>query len=448
MEPMSAEHDSLGAMVDVPPERVPVAREAVVGSGPVDKSTKPFSLGNRPALTGIRAIGVSLVLIFHSNFQTLPGSWVALGVFFVLSGFLITSMLAAEHQRTGGISLGKFYSRRGVRLLPPLLIAVALLGIYAAIVPVFNAGNRIWGDSAAALFYVSDYRSAFGHEPFLGFMAQCWSLAVEEQFYLIWAALFLVALKYGNRKFAYILVCVGIVFSVVNRMHIVLSASHWNSYVAGRAYYAFDTRADALFLGCLLGLIATGGHLEGWQPWAKRTLTALALASTSIMIYIIWTVGLASRALPLWWLPVSEVASAVIIMYLVVRPEGWGARAMGISALVLIGNMSYTIYIIHWPIYVAVSPYTERWSYPVTETVRLAIILPLAAASWYLMERPLTRWRRKALDPGVAAVAVAGPSPHSPPAGGSGRERGEPRMPGPTSPVAPTAAHRSPPAVD
>ncbi len=369
----------------------------------------PFSLGNRPALTGIRAIGVSLVLIFHSNFQTLPGSWVALGVFFVLSGFLITSMLASEHQKTGRISLGKFYSRRAVRLLPPLILAIVLLAVYAAIVPVFNAENRIWGDSAAALFYFSDYRSAFGHEPFLGFMAQCWSLAVEEQFYLIWAALFLAVLKFGSRRWAYVVVIAGIVFSVVNRVRIVLWAAHWNSYVAGRAYYAFDTRADALFLGCLLGLIATGGHLDGWKPWAKWTLTGLALASTAVMCWIIWSVGLAARSLPLWWLPVSEVASAIIIVYFVVRPEGWGTKAIGISVLVLIGNMSYTIYIIHWPIYVAISPYTVRWSYAVSETVRLAIIIPLAAASWYLMERPLTRWRRKALDPTVTAgSAVVG----------------------------------------
>jgi peptidoglycan/LPS O-acetylase OafA/YrhL len=420
MVPMSDEGDLPGTAVAEP--RAPVVGPAgtavadvadpsrATGTGTAPVPDKPFSLGNRPALTGIRAVGVTLVLIFHSNFKTLPGSWVALGVFFVLSGFLITTMLATEHQKTGSISLGKFYSRRGVRLLPPLLLAVALLGIYAAIVPVANAGNRIWGDSAAAVFYVSDYRSAFGHEPFLGFMAQCWSLAVEEQYYLIWAAAFVVALKYGSRRVAYLLVGVGIVGCVANRVHIVLAASHWNSYVAGRVYYAFDTRADALFLGCLLGLLATGGHLDRWPRWAQRGLSTAALASTAIMIYIIMTVGLASRALPLWWLPISEVASALIIVYFVVRPEGWGTRAMGLGFLVLLGNMSYTIYIIHWPIYVAISPFTVKWSYAVTETVRLAIILPLAAASWFLMERPLTRWRRKALDPAQARPAVGDPT--------------------------------------
>jgi peptidoglycan/LPS O-acetylase OafA/YrhL len=362
-------------------------------------SRAPFRLGNRPALTGIRAIGVSLVLIFHSNFQTLPGSWVALGVFFVLSGFLITSMLATEHQKTGRISLSKFYYRRAARLLPPLVMTVALLALYALIIPVWNAPKRIWGDSAGALFYFADYRSAFGHEPFGGFMAQCWSLAVEEQFYLIWAALFLVVLKFGNRRLAYAMAITGIVVCFANRMRIVLEAAHWNSYVAGRVYYAFDTRADALFLGCLLGLIATGGHLEGWRPWARRLLTLLAIASTGVMVWIILSVSLAPRSLPMLWLPVSELASALIIVYFIVQPQGLGTRLMGISALVFVGNMSYTIYLIHWPIYVAISPYTVRWSYPVMDLARAALIIPIALASWFLVERPLMRWRRTALDP-------------------------------------------------
>jgi peptidoglycan/LPS O-acetylase OafA/YrhL len=362
----------------------------------------PFRLGNRPALTGIRAVGVSLVLIFHSNFRTLPGSWEALGVFFVLSGFLITSMLAIEHQKTGTVSLSKFYSRRAVRLLPPLLLAIVLLALYAAVVPVVNAGNRIWGDSAAALFYVADYRSAFGHEPFLGFMSQCWSLAVEEQFYLIWAVLFFLAMQFGSRRWAYVLAVVGIVVSVANRVRIVESAQHWNPYVAGRVYYAFDTRADALFLGCLLGLIATGGHLESWGPWARRAVTGAALVSTGVMIWVLFSVGLAARSLPLWWLPITEITSAVLIVYFVVQPKGLGTRAMGIPLLVLVGNMSYTIYILHWPVYVATGVFSKTdlpWSYWPSELVRLAIILSLAAASWYLMERPLTRWRRRALDP-------------------------------------------------
>ena len=104
---------------------------------PADQpSSAPFRLGNRPALTGIRALAMATVLVYHANFGTMPGSWVALQIFFVLSGFLITTMLASEARRHGRISLTRFYSRRAVRLLPPLFLAVALVAIYASFVHV------------------------------------------------------------------------------------------------------------------------------------------------------------------------------------------------------------------------------------------------------------------------------------------------------------------------
>jgi peptidoglycan/LPS O-acetylase OafA/YrhL len=371
---------------------------------------RPFRLGNQPALTGIRAPLLAAVVIYHfSNFAGPQGAWVALGAFFTLSGFLITSMLVGERQRTDRISLGNFYSRRAVRLLPPLLLTVALLGIYALFVYVQNAGTRLWEDAASAVFYYQDYSAAYLHEPNLAFLSQCWSLSIEEQFYLIWAALLVGVLKFGSRRAAYAVATFGVLACTVNRMWLVLSAPHWSLALASRTYYSFDTRADALFVGCLLGLIATGGHLSGWKPWANRTLATLALAATAIMVWITFSVNVVARSLPLVWLPVSDVASVVIIAYLVVQPKGWGARALGVSALVLVGNMSYTIYLIHWPIYMAINPLTVGWSDWTIQVVRTVLVAVLAAASWYLMERPLMRWRRRSLEPpGTVDPADAG----------------------------------------
>ena len=351
-----------------------------------------------------------VVVYFHYSSLRWPvGAWAPLGIFFVLSGFLITSMLAGEHQRTGGISLKNFYSRRGLRLLPPLLLTIALLGLYALIVHVDNASNRLWDDAAAAVFNFADYRSAFGHEPSAPFLSQCWSLAVEEQFYLVWVALLVVALKFGNRKVAYALAITGIVVCTTNRMWIVLT-QHWGTAVAGRVYYSFDTRADALFLGCLLGLIATGGHLADWKPWARRTLTVLALASAGVLVWLILYVSVLSRPLYLIWLPVSEVASAIVIVYFVVIPKGWGTRAVGISLFVLLGEMSYTIYLIHWPLYIVISPSTVPWGFWTINAVRIAILIPLCAASWFLMEKPLMQWRRRALSSSGPSTSVVPPS--------------------------------------
>jgi peptidoglycan/LPS O-acetylase OafA/YrhL len=442
-DPVAPAKAATGVLATPTVVAAPRADDAVSSAQP--PPAPQFRLGNRPALTGIRAIGIALVLIFHSDFSTFPGAWSALGVFFVLSGFLITTMLANEQQKTGSISLSQFYSRRAVRLLPPLFIAVALLAVYAGLVHVYSAANNLWGDVTAAVFYFADYRSAFGHEPATGFLAQCWSLAVEEQFYVIWAVLLFVALKYGNRRLAYAIAITGIVASTVNRVWIVLHAQHWNNYVAGRVYYAFDTRADALFLGCLLGLIATGGHLDNWKPQAKRILVGLALLSFGVMIWIICTVDLTARSLPLWWLPVSEVASAVIIAYLVIHPEGIGTRALSIPSLVLLGNMSYAIYLFHWPVFVAISPYTVTWPFWVEEIVRMVIIMALVMTSWYLVEQPLMFWRRKALNP-------TGPDVSLGQAGVPEAAIAEPAMvtPAPVKPAAPTrraADHPPRPAV-
>ena len=140
------------------------------------------------------------MLVFHSNFKTLPGAWVALGIFFVLSGFLITAMLSGEGKRNGKISLKSFYARRAVRLVPPLLLTVILLAIFAQFVYVAEASQRLWGDSLAAMFYYADYRQALGHEAYLGYLAQTWSLSVEEQFYIIWSIAMVTAVATQRRR--------------------------------------------------------------------------------------------------------------------------------------------------------------------------------------------------------------------------------------------------------
>ena len=368
------------------------------GSQPTKASGRSFKLGNRPPLTGIRAVFLALVVVYHSNNRTFPGAWIALGLFFTLSGFLITSMLMGERQRTGGISLRNFYLRRGLRLLPPLFLTIGLIAIYAAFFPVGDAAQRVWGDAAAATFYFADYRSALGHEPFLGFLGQTWSLSVEEQFYLVWSVFLALAMIKGRRSLAYAMAITGLLACTGNRLRIVLTAPHLTLAVIERTYYAFDTRADAIFLGCVLGLLATGGHLSGWGPWAKRLLTAVAAVSVGVLAYIAWYIHDTDPNLSTVWIPVSEVTCAILLTYFVVNPQGWGSRLAGLGFLVLLGDMTYTIYLVHWPVYLAVTGSSTGWSYWPTEALRLAIIAVIAAFSWYVIEKPLNRWRRRALS--------------------------------------------------
>ena len=364
---------------------------AETDTGPVFQ----FRLGNRPPLTGLRFLVLIGVLVYHSNFRSLPGAWSGLQVFFVLSGFLITAMLASEGRRNGRISLGNFYTRRAARLIPPLLLTVGLLGVYAAFVHVADASQRLWGDALAATFYYADYRQTFGHAPFFGYLAQTWSLSVEEQFYIIWSVLMVVAVATQRRRLAYGFAIAGIALSIADRLWIVLREPHFTAVAFTRAYYAFDSRADALFIGCLLGLLAVDGHLHGWKPWSTRLLAVSAGASAALLVWILVSTHLFTESVAAWWLPVSAVAAAVVIAYFVISPQGIGSRFAGIGFFVFMGNLSYTVYLVHFPVYLAISPDGTHWSYWPTEAARLAVTLSIAVASWYCIEKPLARWRRR-----------------------------------------------------
>jgi peptidoglycan/LPS O-acetylase OafA/YrhL len=357
--------------------------------------THQFRLGNRPPLTGIRAPVVLAVLVYHSNFTSLPGAWASVQVFFVLSGFLITSLLAREGSRRGRISLKRFYARRTARLLPPLALTVGLLAIYASFVPVADASQRVWGDSAAALFYYADYRQAFGHAPFFGYLAQTWSLSVEEQFYVAWSVLMVVSVWLRRRGLAYAFALLGLVASTGDRLWVLHSAAHYNGAVFSRAYYAFDTRADALLVGCLLGLLATDGFLDGWGARTKGLLAVAAALSGAFLIWILLYAPLSSENVLIWWLPATSVAFVFILVYLITSPQGWGSKALGIGVLVFIGELSYTLYLVHFPVFLALTPSVTHWSFWPTEVLRLVIVFAISAASWFAIERPLMRWRRR-----------------------------------------------------
>ncbi len=368
-----------------------------------------FRLGNRPPLTGFRAFALTTVLVYHSNFHTWPGSWIAIQMFFVLSGFLITSMLAAEGDRHGRISLKAFYARRAARLLPPLALTVGLILIYAGLVNVAQASTRVWGDSAAALFYFADYRQALGHEPFFGYLAQTWSLSIEEQFYVIWSVLMVTSVALHKRALAYGFAVAGLVLSVADRLWQAYSAPHFDVASFTRIYYAFDTRADALFLGCLLGLLATDGYLNDWGRRWKQLLGVAAVGSVAFLIWILYHAPLFQRVMVVWWIPLTTIASAVIIVHFVINAKGWGARVVGLGLFVFLGDLTYSLYLIHWPVYLALQPNETGWGYWPTELLRLAIIFGLAIGSWFLIEKPLLRWRQRSAARAMGQPTAAQP---------------------------------------
>jgi peptidoglycan/LPS O-acetylase OafA/YrhL len=382
-------------------DKDPISTEGAVTlpaeAGEASAKPAPFRLGNRPPLTGFRAFALSTVLVYHSNFKTWPGSWIAIQMFFVLSGFLITAMLAAEGERNGRISLKGFYARRAARLLPPLLLVIVLIIVYASFVYVPDASQRVWGDISAALFYNADYRQALGHAPYFGFLAQTWSLSVEEQFYVIWSVLMVTAVALRRRRLAYIFAIGGLVLSNADRLWQALSAPHFTDAVFTRIYYAFDSRADALFLGCLLGLLATDGFLNQWKRRSAQLLSVAAVLSVAFLIWILYNAPLFQERMATIWIPATTLASAIIIVYFVICPNGRGSRFVGLGVFVFLGDLTYTLYLVHWPVYLVLQPgpHGTHWGYWPTEILRLVIIFGIAIASWFLIEKPLARWRQR-----------------------------------------------------
>jgi peptidoglycan/LPS O-acetylase OafA/YrhL len=306
-------------------------------------------------------------------------------------------MLAAEGRRNGRVSLTGFYSRRAVRLLPPLMLTIVLVAIYASFVHVADAAHRIWGDSAAAMFYYADYRQAYGHEPFFGFFSHAWSLSIEEQFYIIWSLLMVTAVAFHKRRLAYGFAIGGMTLSLGDSLWQAFSAPHFNDAVFTRIYYAFDSRADALFLGCLLGLLATDGYFSRWPRRATQILAVGAVVSVAFLIWILFNAPLFQQRMVVWWIPLTTVASATIIIHFVISPHGRGSRFVGLGIFVFLGDLTYTLYLVHFPVYLALQPGPTgtHWSYWPTEFLRLAIIFAIAIGSWYLIEKPLARWRQR-----------------------------------------------------
>lgn len=347
------------------------------------------NLGNRPELTSMRLPLAIAVLVAHNTPSWEFGDWTVLSLWFVLSGFLITSILIREWRTSGRLSLVRFYARRALRLLPALYFVVIALYIYAAFVYVSDSVQRINGDVIAAVFYFMDYRQALGYEPFLGYLGQCWTLAVEEQFYLIWAPLLAVALWWKGRKAAVAFAIVGTIACTVDR------ESLWFiTHSARRLYYAFDSRGDALFIGCILGILFSWGYLSSLSPRAKKILAGIAFVAFVQFASVLMFISSTQSAPYIWAMSATEISAAIIIAHLVVNPNGIWSRLLRWKPIVHLGTITYGLYLWHWPIYIILNqtalPYLNIWE---LFALRVFVTLACAEISWYLIERHCLKLR-------------------------------------------------------
>jgi peptidoglycan/LPS O-acetylase OafA/YrhL len=364
-----------------------------------------------PALDGIRAVAVIAVLFFHAGVGWFGGGMLGVDMFFALSGFLITSLLVAEHRRSGTVRLGHFYERRARRLLPALFLMLLLVAAYCAWFAEPDLLTSIRGDALSTLGYFSNWhfvlsdQSYFVHTGAPSPLLHTWSLAIEEQFYLVWPLVSLLVLRRRGPRALALVAALGVVASI---------ALTWSLVAVGesttRLYYGSDTRAQAVMVGAFLGAL---GPVSGWvrgrsgwpdRPTGRWTIAALGLLGAAGCVWAIHTVAGDNALLYHGGFALMAAATGAVIVAVAAQPRSVLARVLSWSPLGYVGRISYGLYLYHWPIFLMLdNGHTGLLGWRLL-VVRLAATLVVSVASYHLVEQPVRQ--RRFLRTWHAAVAV------------------------------------------
>jgi peptidoglycan/LPS O-acetylase OafA/YrhL len=373
-----------------------------------------FDLGHRPALDGLRGLAILAVLGIHTHPSVLRGGYLGVDLFFVLSGFLITALLVQEHQRSGAISLRRFYLRRALRLLPALLAMLAFLWLYVLTMGTKSDLRRLGRDTLTTLLYVHNWRVALTPvKQLTPQLIHAWSLAIEEQFYLAWpAALAFLLARKVRLRWVVGLTLAGVVVPSLLRVAL------WHGPPVARVYFATDTRADALSAGCLVGLLVSlrPGPQGRWGRAALRVGAWLAVAA--LLAQVLW-VHFRDSYLYYFGFPVVNLSAAVLIAALLWSPPPLLKWVLETRPLCWLGRISYGTYLWNYVVtWLVLSRGPSMTAQPWKSTpIIWAATLVLGALSHYVIERPFLRLGRRLArrtDPTAEPAEIARAIPSRP----------------------------------
>lgn len=354
-------------------------------------------MGYLPGLDGLRALAIIGVLLYHADIDWLPGGFLGVDVFFVISGFLITSLILEEYDRSGRIDFRRFYLGRARRLLPAVVVLLVVIGI-AVLFVYQDALSAFRQDALATIFYVNNwwyvlvdqsYFESMGRPPLLKHL---WSLSVEEQFYLIWPVIALLLVRSGGRP-------------LVRRIALLLAAAStvWMAVIAirngypieadpSRAYFGTDSHSMGLLVGAALATVWRPGRLSANIP---RTTQAIVTATGIVALGVVIAFYLFVGEFTPWLYRGGFLALAFFTTVLIAaatHPASVLGPALGVGVLRYLGRRSYGIYLWHWPIFMVTRPGIDvPWSEPVAFAVRIALTLGIAELSYRLVEMPIRR---------------------------------------------------------
>lgn len=364
----------------------------------------------RPDIEGLRAVAVGLVVLGHARVPGFEGGYIGVDVFFVLSGFLITGLLLREQATTGAVSMAGFYARRARRILPAasVVLVVTVLASYQWLG--FLRGGEIAEDGKWAALFAANFRFASEGTQYLNLTAppsplqHYWSLAVEEQFYLVWPIIFLTVVSVAPRispaaKLAAVLAL------------IIVASFAWSVVQTGTnpvwAFFSPLTRAWELALGSLLAvglpqLRRIPLRLGPWLSWA-------GLGGVIVGAFIIDS----GTAFPGYAAALPVIGTAMVVVGGTIAPRGGAERLLGLLPFQVLGKWSYSLYLWHWPVLI-IAEQRAGQSLPLVQNLGLvALGLGLAVITHYAIEnpirfaRPLTRNPWSSLSVGVCLVVAA-----------------------------------------
>lgn len=362
---------------------------------------KRLGIPHQPALDGLRGAAVMAVVLYHGEFaiagrQVALGGFLGVDAFFVLSGYLITSLLLAEWRSRGTIRIGEFWSRRARRLLPAMFAGLGLVCVYAAFFAKPDNLNQIRWDGISTLFYWSNWRfvavgqSYFDQFQFKSPLYHMWSLAIEEQWYLVWPLVVLAVLRWRRSIRA-----VFWTTFALGAISVFWMAYKFSQLAPGgdpsRVYFGTDTRAQSLLVGAALGSAVAGGlktatvraqALAGWLGLGVAGMLVIYWARTPDNATWIYSGGFLFLALGVAYLifastqPGSGMTNPI-------------RSVLSFAPLRWLGLISYGIYIYHWPLFMILNSDRVRLSGNRLLVVRVAVTLAVSTLSYLYLEKPI-----------------------------------------------------------
>lgn len=361
-------------------------------TSPTVGSAKPVEGGRWAALDGLRGIAVLAVIGLHS-YRIFPGGHVGVDLFFVLSGFLITSLLIRERQTFGSISLLRFYLRRALRLLPPLLAVLAIVWLGVRDYGTREELKSLNKDIVSILLYVYNWWTQLSTAPHHGILAHLWSLSVEEQFYLVWPAVLTVLLACGVRlRWLMVLALLGIIApSVLLLATQRIALPDWARFLG---QFPTNQRAYDLPIGCFLALLASSG-VRPVRPAQRRVLQVAGVAAFGVLLLHILRVSASGNYMKYAGFELCALCGAVVIASLHWAPAPPLKRLLEWKQLVWVGRISYGAYLWNIPLQSAVY-WLVGGRHPITVTVLTWIgTLAAGALSYNYVEAPFLRLKHK-----------------------------------------------------